>query len=115
MEQLCRIEIRGIVGSTRLYEYDGKPYAKISVATSVAYKDREGNAVIDTMWHNVTAWEGKNIHDLEKIQKGDKIHIIGRPRIQRFTGDDGIERMSSEVLAAKVELIEGDEQLGIGI
>lgn len=115
MEQMCRIEIMGIVGSTRLYDYEGKSYAKISVATSVAYKDREGNAVIDTMWHNVTAWEGKNIRDLDKIGKGEKIHVVGRPRIQRYTGDDGIERTYSEVLASRLEIIEGDEQLVIGV
>lgn len=108
---MCRIEIKGVVGSARLYDYEGKPYAKLSVMTSAAYRDREGTAVIDTMWHNVTAWEGKYIHDLDKIAKGDKLHVIGRPRIQKFTGDDGVERVLSEVLAYRLEIIDDAEPM----
>lgn len=115
MEQFCKIEILGYVGGVRLYDYEGRPFAKLSVLTSFAYKDKEGAAVIDDQWHNVTAWDGKNIHDLDKIQKGDKIHIFGRPRIQKYTGADGIDRIVDDVLATKIEIIDGDEQLAVGM
>ena len=67
MEQLNRIELRGVVGSIRTQTFSDNVMARMTVATNYAYKDREGAAVIDTSWHSVVAWEGKNIHGLDKI------------------------------------------------
>ena len=70
MEQLNRVELKGIVGNVRIQTYDENKMARIGLATNFAYKDREGTAVIDTSWHNVIAWEGRNIQGLDKIEKG---------------------------------------------
>ena len=111
MEQLNRIELRGNVGSIKVQEVNGTHVGKISLATNYVYKDREGNPVIETTWHNITAWEGKNISELKRIHRGDKIYVVGRTRSQRFEGSDGIERTVSEVVANKVNIIENDESL----
>ena len=67
MEQLNRIELRGVVGSIRTQTFSDNVMARMTVATNYAYKDREGAAVIDTSWHSVVAWEGKNVQGLSKI------------------------------------------------
>lgn len=69
MEQLNRIEIRGNVGNVRIQNVGGRNVARMTVATNLAYKAQDGCAVIETTWHNVTAFEGKEIHGLEKIEK----------------------------------------------
>lgn len=109
MEQLNKIEIRGYVGSVTLHHGSEREMARFTVATSTAYRDREGGAVIDTTWHNVIAWEGKGMPDLDKIQKGGKIQVVGRIRNQKYVGVDGIERTSYDILASKVNIIESDE------
>lgn len=109
MEQINRIEIRGYVGSVSYYNNTDRPMARMTVATSYAYKDREGGAVIETTWFSVIAWEGKGIAPLSKIAKGSKVQVTGRIRNQKFTGSDGQERTSSEVYANKLSIIEGDE------
>lgn len=111
MEQLNRIELRGNVGSVRLQNYEGGRVARINVATNVAYKDREGTPVIETTWHNVTAWEGKGIQDLDHIDKGAKVYVQGRLRMQKFVGSDGIEHSVTDILANRVVLLEGEEPL----
>ena len=58
MEQLNRVELRGVVGSVRLQKIGNTQVANFTVATSLAYKDRSGSPIIETTWHNVTAWEG---------------------------------------------------------
>ena len=85
MEQLNRIELRE--RSKRkapdlFRKCDGQDYR----CHDYAYKDREGAAVIDTSWHSVVAWEGKNIHGLDKIVRGTKVHVTGRLRYQKYTG-----------------------------
>ena len=56
MEQhLNRIELRGRVGTVRTNEVNGTKVANFSVVTEHLYKTREGNAVSETTWFNVTA------------------------------------------------------------
>lgn len=111
MEQLNRIELRGVVGSIRMQTFSENVMARMTVATNYAYKDKEGAAVIDTSWHNVVAWEGKNIQGLDKITRGSKVHVIGRLRYQKYTGSDGIERVSSDIVANKISIIDDPEPL----
>lgn len=85
--------------------------AHFTLATSSAFNDRNGAAVIDTQWHNVTAWEGKNISGLEKLRKGSKIGVVGRVRYNKYTGNDGMERVSADINASKIIFISDDEVL----
>jgi single-strand DNA-binding protein len=111
MEQLNRVELRGIVGSVRIQTYDESKMARIGLATNFAYKDREGTAVIDTSWHNVIAWEGRNIQGLDKIGKGTKLHVLGRIRYQNYTGVDGIDRTGTDILASQIKIIDDPSQM----
>lgn len=111
MEQFNRIELRGIVGSVKLQDYSGRQMARINVATSRAYKDKNGAAVIETTWHSVQAWEGSGIKDLDKIEKGSKIYVRGRLREQKYTGIDDVERTSYDVVANSITIIDLEEPL----
>lgn len=111
MEQLNRIELRGVVGSVRLQNFADNKMARFTLATNYAYKDREGAAVIDTSWHNVVVWENKNIKDLEKLDRGSKVFVQGRIRYQKYTGSDGIERVVTEVVAGRMAILDDVEQL----
>ena len=112
MEQLNKVELRGVVGSVRLQTFeDNNRMARISLATNYAYKDRDGTAVIDTSWHNVVAWEGRYIQGLEKITKGSKLYVCGRVRYQKYTGVDGVDRIGTDILASRLQLIEDQEPM----
>lgn len=102
MEQLNRIQLRGIVGSIRVSDISGKRVARITLATNHAYRSQDGCAVIETTWHNVVAWEGQNITCLDSLKKGDAVDVIGRLKNQRYTGTDGIEHYITEITAQTV-------------
>ncbi len=85
--------------------------ARFTVATNYAYKDKDGHAIIDTSWHNVMAREGRYIHDLSKIEKGTKVYVQGRLRYQKYTASDGVERVSADIVANRVAIIDGSEPL----
>jgi len=107
MEQLNRIELKGVVGNVRIQDFDGTKGARIGLTTNYCYKDRDGCAVIDTSWHNVIAWEGENIKGLDQITKGTSLHVVGRLRYQNYTATDGVDRVVADVVASFVEIIEG--------
>ncbi|MCQ2130247.1 MAG: single-stranded DNA-binding protein [Bacteroidales bacterium] len=112
MEQLNRIELKGVVGTIRIQTVSDRKVARIWMVTNRAYKNREGEPVIEETWHNVSAWEGRDIQNLEQIKKGAPLHVIGRMRSQQYTAADGSERYSYDVAALRVELINpGDEFL----
>lgn len=111
MEQLNRIELRGVVGNVRIQDFNESRMARIGLATNYAYKDREGAAVIDTSWHNVIAWEGRNIQGLNRIGKGTKLHVLGRIRYQNYTGVDGVDRVGTDIVASQIKIIDDPEPM----
>jgi len=94
-----------------LQTFNDSAVARLSVATNVAYRDRDGSAVIETTWHNVNAWEGKDIKNLDLIDKGTKIYVQGRVRNTRFVGSDGVEHFSNEIQANRIVMIDSNEPL----
>jgi len=111
MEQLNRIELKGAVGSVRIRQVGEKSVASISLVTNFAYKDKDGEPVIEATWHNICAWEGRGIMKLEEVRRGTPLHVIGRLRSHRYTGNDGQERIVPEVLAYRMQALESDTQL----
>lgn len=111
MEQLNKVELRGVVGSVRVHPFEETRMARITLATNYAYKDRNGTAVIDTSWHNVIAWEDRAVPAFERIVKGTKLRVVGRIRYQKYTGADEEERTGTDIVAAFMEIIDDSEQL----
>lgn len=108
MEQLNKITIRGTVGRNTVSTVADTEVARMSVATNYAYKDREGNAVIETNWHNITAFADKAApaQVLESISKGDTVEISGRLRYQRVTDNEGNNKYIPEIIAEKVDKLD---------
>ena len=105
MEQLNKIELRGVVGTVREKTVGDCKVANFSLATSRAYTKRDGTPVMETEWHNVVAWEGGMITDLKMIEKGARLFVSGRMTYRKWTGNDGQEHYDSEVVAAKIETV----------
>ena len=106
MEQLNKVELKGIVGNIRVQTYDENRMARICIATDYAYKAADGSLIIDTSWHNVVAREGRKVPCIDRIAKGTKLHVIGRIRYQKYTGVDGVDRISTEILASEINVID---------
>lgn len=106
MEQMNRLEIKGVVGNIKVTPFGNTSVARLSVATDYCFKTKDGSAVIETTWHSVSAWQGSNdIESFDKIQRGTHVHIIGRLRQQRYTDAQGVDRSVYEVVATKLEVM----------
>ena len=49
------------------------------------------------------AWENQDTADAFLLEKVSQVLVLGRLRIQRHTGADGVERQAVEIVASKVE------------
>ena len=108
MEFLNKIELRGICGNSSLQKVGDTRICRFSVVTELAYKDRDGGNIIESTWFNVTAWEGKDIQNLEAITRGAIVHVIGRLKCNRYIDANGNDRVQYEIVARKVDVVKED-------
>lgn len=106
MEFLNKVEIRGVVGQVHITKVADTETAQFSVITEDISQSKDGCAVVNCTWFSVRAWKGPGIVELEKLQKGSKVHVIGRFRCQRYVGNDGCEKTSYEVVAQELKIME---------
>ena len=98
---LNRIELRGVVGSARTMKVSESEVTRFSVATDYFFKNKDGEAVVETTWHSVMAWD----KGLSELKRGDKVEVVGRIRNTRYTDSEGMERTSTEVVASEVKVL----------
>lgn len=104
MEHLNRIELRGCIGSIKTFSVGDTKVARFALATEYICRNRQGEAVVEVTWHNVSAWQSNSI-SLEGLAQGAQVHVIGRIRTQRYTAADGSERTIYEVIAGEMEVL----------
>lgn len=104
MEQLNKVELRGIVGNARTQNVGGQSVTRFSVATDYMYKATDGTPVVETTWHNCTAWSDK-CPSATELKRSDGVHLTGRLRMNRFVGTDGTERTSTEIFVNSLEIL----------
>ncbi len=100
------ITICGIVGQSHVTAVADTETAQFSVMTEDAYCSRDAAAVINCTWFSVRTWKGAGIAELSKITKGSWAEVHGKQRCRRYVGEDGVERVSYEIIADTVKLVE---------
>src|ERR1700689_3901615 len=90
------------------YTPGGQAVAKLSVATSENWKDKEGQKQERTEWHRVVVW-GKMAEVVgQHLTKGRQVYIEGR--LQTRSWDDkttGQKRYATEIVASTVQFLGG--------
>ena len=104
-QNINRVELQGIVGTSKVISKKKKKVVRFSLATNYAYKDKEGYPVIETTWHACSVWAERKSF-LTMYRKGTPLHIEGRIRNIRYTDASGCERTTLEVVATKIERVE---------
>ena len=109
MEHINRIEVQGRIGTVRTNIVGETMVANFSLVTEHLYKTRDGGAVNETTWHQITAWESKDMPDLSKITKGMAVNVTGRLRSTRYTNSDGMEKHLYEIAASRIRILSEGE------
>jgi single-strand DNA-binding protein len=87
----------------------GSTVANFSIATSDRYKNKEGEQIEDTTWHNLVAW-GKTAEIAEKyLKKGAQIALEGKLTNRSYEAKDGTKKYVSEILVNEILLLGAKE------
>lgn len=83
----------------------GNVVANFTLATTEVYRDRNGNKVEQTEWHNIAMW-GKLAEIAGKIlRKGAKVYIEGRIKNRSWEDREGNKRYITEIVAENFTLL----------
>jgi single-strand DNA-binding protein len=95
------------------YLPSGQPVASVSIATSSRRKDRNsGEVVEETQWHRVTFYDRLAEIAGEYLKKGRPVYVEGRLKYGKYTGQDGVERNTVDIIATELQLLGAREGLG---
>lgn len=77
----------------------GVTVAKFPLATTETFKDKNGNKVDQTEWHNIVAWRGLADVAEKIVKKGSQVYIEGKLRTRKWEDKDKNTRYTTEVVA----------------
>lgn len=81
------------------YFEEGKGFAKFPLATTESYRDKAGERVDQTEWHNITVWRPGLVDLVEKyLKKGNKVYIEGRLRTRSWEDDSNQTKYITEIV-----------------
>jgi single-strand DNA-binding protein len=116
MNSLNRVQLIGNLGAEpemRRLE-SGVAVARIRIATSETYKDKDGKEQTITEWHSVVAWRGLAEVIEKYVHKGDRIFIEGRLTTRSWQADNGETKYTTEIKADNMLMLSGRREGGNG-
>ena len=82
------------------FTQSGQKIANMSIATSEQWRDKSsGDRREKTEWHRVVVFDEKLADIVEKyVKKGSKVYLEGSLQTRKWTGNDGVEKYTTEVV-----------------
>lgn len=85
----------------------GAKVANFTLATSESYKNRDGQRVTQTEWHNIVLWRGLAEIAEKFLRKGNQVYIEGKIRTRAWDDKDGNKRYTTEILGDNLTMLGG--------
>jgi single-strand DNA-binding protein len=82
------------------------PVARFSLATSESYKNKDGERVDTTEWHNIVAWRGNAKFAEAYLDKGMLIYLEGKLQTRKWDAQDGTTKYSTEIVTDNIKILE---------
>jgi single-strand DNA-binding protein len=80
--------------------------ASFSLATSDSYKDKNGNRVDQTEWHNIVMWRGLAESAEKYLKKGTQVYIEGKLQTRQWNDKEGNKRSTTEIVAESYVILQ---------
>jgi len=84
----------------------GQSVASFAVATNLVWTDQSGQQQKKTEFHNVLAWRKLAEICSKYLHKGSKVYIEGRLQTTDWTGQDGVKRYRTEIVAENMIMLD---------
>ena len=85
----------------------GKAVASMSIATNRFWTDAQGQKQKEAEFHNIVMWSKLAEIASQYLHRGSKVYVEGRLQTREWTGQDGIKRYRTEVIADNLIMLNG--------
>lgn len=92
------------------YTQGGMAVTTLRLATSSVRKDKDGNQTERTEWHRVKLFGKLGEIAGEYLKKGRQVYIEGSIRYDKFTGQDGVEKYFTDIVADEMQMLGGGDK-----
>jgi len=89
-----------------------KVVARLALATSERYNDKNGNKVENTEWHTLEMWDGLAKVAEKYLTKGSMIYVEGKSKTEEWE-KDGVKRYTTKIRVTTMNML-GKANVGGG-
>lgn len=101
-----KVQIIGnLGGDPETREVNDTKVSSFSVATSESYKNKEGEKVVDTEWHNVVLWGGLATVAEKYLKKGTQVYVEGSLKTRKWQDKEGNDKYKTEIVGRTLKML----------
>ena len=105
------VTLIGNVGSDPETKHVGdNQVTNFSLATSESYKDRNGEKVKETEWHNIVLWRGLSKVAESYVKKGYLLSITGKIKSRTYENKEGQKVKVTDIVGSELIMLGGKKQ-----
>lgn len=107
MSSLNKVQLIGHLGRDPEVRYtpDGNAVSNLHVATTRAWKDKNGERQEDTEWTRVVLYDRRAEIASDFLKKGSQCYVEGYLRTRKWSDKDGVDRYTTEVVGTDLILL----------
>lgn len=108
MSGVNKVILVGNVGKDPDVKYleGGVAVANFTLATTESYKNKEGQKVNTTEWHNIACWRGLAEIAEKYVRKGMMLYVEGKIRTRQY-GEENNKKYFTEIIADSFTMLGG--------
>lgn len=102
-----KVILVGNVGKDPEVRYldNGVAVANFPFATSEVYRNKSGEKVTTTEWHNIVLWRGLAEVAEKYVKKGSQLYIEGKIRTRSWDDKEGNKRYTTEIVGDNMQML----------
>jgi single-strand DNA-binding protein len=90
------------------YTENKKPVCSFGLATNRNWTTETGKQREEPEYHRLVAWEKLAEVCNQYLKKGRKVYVEGRLQYRTYTGQDGIEKFSAEIVLEDTAMLDSN-------
>lgn len=84
---------------------NGSKMARLSLATNESYKNKKGETIKETQWHNLVAWHNQAEIAEKYLEKGKELCISGKLNNRSYEDAEGVTRYITEIVVTDILML----------
>lgn len=108
MRGLNKVMLIGNLGKDPEVKYleNNVAVARFPLATSESYKDKSGQTVNQTEWHNVVLWRGLAEVAEKYLKKGQKVFIEGKIKTRSWEDQNNVKKYATDIVGDNLIMLD---------